>query len=252
MDILSLVGFLIILDSIVFGWVVVPFVKNRSNYSKLLENYSVLIKPENRRDLYARIASTLIASIVTGIFVLNVTSFSGGSILTLLFGYLVIIVLYFFAVYDTQYFEIPDKTTIATFIALLLLNIIVMGFIGTNSKVTLWPGMVFYPLYNFIASFVYAGLIALIVFITQGKGMGGGDIRIAAILGIIGGDKIIPSIYITIFSGLLVGIFVILKTRKYRGTAVPFVPFMIFGLFVSILFATEIQTIIEKYILWSL
>lgn len=77
--------------------------------------------------------------------------------------------------------------------------------------------------------------------ITKKDGMGGGDIKLLAMIGsFIGWKGVLFTIFIASATGTLAGIAVMLKTKKGVKLAVPFGPFLSIGAILYILFGTEI------------
>ncbi len=75
--------------------------------------------------------------------------------------------------------------------------------------------------------FLVAGTYYLI---TGKEGMGGGDIKLMAMIGAwLGPRSIFPVIMIASISGIIVGIILMLKTKAKKGTPIPFGPFLSFG-----------------------
>jgi len=88
------------------------------------------------------------------------------------------------------------------------------------------------------------GLAGSVIF--KKEAMGGGDVKLAAMIGaFLGWRYIIISLFIGFFVGALAGIFLILSKIKSREDTVPFGPFIVLGSFVSLLWG-------EKIISWYL
>ena len=67
--------------------------------------------------------------------------------------------------------------------------------------------------------------------------MGQGDVRIAIITGLlIGVTNIIYWVYIAVFTALIYGLIIASKKKKFKGLRIPFVPFMVLGVILMILF----------------
>lgn len=79
--------------------------------------------------------------------------------------------------------------------------------------------------------------------ITKKEGMGGGDIKLLAMIGaFIGWKGVLFTIFVASASGTLVGIAVMLKTQKGMKLAVPFGPFLSIGAISYIFFGTALIT----------
>ncbi len=77
--------------------------------------------------------------------------------------------------------------------------------------------------------------------ITKKEGMGGGDIKLLAMIGAFTGWKgVLFTIFVASAAGTLAGIAVMLKTQKDMKLAVPFGPFLSIGAILYIFFGTDI------------
>lgn len=77
--------------------------------------------------------------------------------------------------------------------------------------------------------------------ITKKEGMGGGDIKLLAMIGAFTGWKgVLFTIFVASATGTLAGIAVMLKTKKDMKLAVPFGPFLSIGAILYIFFGSEI------------
>lgn len=97
----------------------------------------------------------------------------------------------------------------------------------------------FYSIINHQSSIIsgfLAGLFFLIlVLITKGQGMGMGDVKLAALMGLfLGYPKIIVALYMAFLTGAIAGVILILLGKKRFGEHIPFGPFLIGSTFVSL------------------
>lgn len=91
------------------------------------------------------------------------------------------------------------------------------------------------------------GLLLLIAIVSKG-GMGGGDIKLATVLGIYLGAKLtLLALFLSFVIGGVVAVFILLLKRKGRRDCIPFGPFIAAGAFLSLLYGQEL---IRWY--WSL
>ncbi len=82
----------------------------------------------------------------------------------------------------------------------------------------------------------------VIWFITRGRGMGYGDVKLVFVLGLLAGyPGVIILFYTAFLTGALVGVILILG--KYSGlkSKIPFGPFLILGIVISILYQNRIM-----------
>lgn len=81
-----------------------------------------------------------------------------------------------------------------------------------------------------------AGAFLLLAALAYPGGMGMGDVKLAAMMGLFLGRAVVPAILIALLAGVLVGAVVIARkgAREGRKTAVPFGPFLAFGAIVAV------------------
>jgi len=92
-----------------------------------------------------------------------------------------------------------------------------------------------------LSSTLIAGFFAFLVYITKGRGMGGGDIRLGFFIGLFNG---FPQNIIAIFLGFVIGatlslVLVMLKLKTLKDT-IPFGPFLIAGSIIALIWGAEI------------
>lgn len=105
--------------------------------------------------------------------------------------------------------------------------------------------------YNHFGSIILGGLvsggvIALLVFISKGKWMGDGDIKIALAIGLFLTFPVaIFSVFASFITGAVLGSILIILKRKTGKDQLPFTPFLMLGLIISMLWG---QRIIDWYL----
>jgi len=161
--------------------------------------------------------------------------------------YLIIYLIYGFSVQTLIYIILSSALIIIAFIDLneqivpdvISLPGIVIGFILSF--------FVFYISFiNSALGVVVGGGIILIIglagsVIFKKEAMGGGDVKLAAMIGaFLGWRYIIISLFLGFFLGALAGIFLIMAKIKSREDAVPFGPFIVLGSFITLLWGEKI------------
>ncbi len=158
-------------------------------------------------------------------------------------SFIILTILFYLAVYDLLWMEIPVMVVGYGTIVVIVLNAVFILFrILTNqefSQVHLgW-------LDNLLVGIASAFALYLLVKATKEKGLGVGDIWIAMMIGLaIGWPNIISAFYTMIFSATAIGLLFALKERKFKGLKVPLVPFMALGFIVGSFWGTEIFNIL--------
>jgi leader peptidase (prepilin peptidase) / N-methyltransferase len=82
-----------------------------------------------------------------------------------------------------------------------------------------------------------AGGFFLLAALAYPRGMGMGDVKLAAVLGLFLGRSVAPAVFLALMSGTLVGAAIIARKGAHEGrkTAVPFGPFLALGAVVALL-----------------
>jgi len=153
--------------------------------------------------------------------------------------------------------------SVQTLIYIILSSaLIIVAFIDLNEQIVpdvmSLPGIVigfilsfFVPYISFINSalgVVVGGGIILVIGLTgsvifKKEAMGGGDVKLAAMIGaFLGWRYIIISLFLGFFLGALAGIFLIMTKIKSREDVVPFGPFIVLGSFITLLWGEKIIT----------
>ncbi len=103
------------------------------------------------------------------------------------------------------------------------------------------------PLLWAIASgLVIGGLFWLLIVITHGRGMGGGDVKLGAFLGFaLGFPNSLVAIMVAFISGALFSVGLIIFGKKHFGQTIPFGPFLVLGGILALLLGSQI---IEWYL----
>ena len=91
-----------------------------------------------------------------------------------------------------------------------------------------------------------AGLFFLIAAIAYPAGMGMGDVRLAAVLGLYLGSSVVPALVIAFLTGTAVGVGILVRhgVAKGRKMGVPFGPFLALGGLISLLVGPDL---VEAY-----
>lgn len=95
------------------------------------------------------------------------------------------------------------------------------------------------PLWSYLAAFVAGGGILLLLAVVSKGGMGGGDIKLFAFIGLILGLPLtLLALFVSAILGTLYGLLLILLKKFKRRTAIPFGPFLSIGSLLSYLWGT--------------
>ncbi|HAV43375.1 TPA: prepilin peptidase [bacterium] len=144
-------------------------------------------------------------------------------------------VLVVIAFIDLEHYLIPDVLTYPTIIIGLVLSLL--------------PGGV-NPLEAIIGLLVGGGVIYLLLVVSPyvfGKeGMGGGDVKLAALMGVyLGWQKVLLGLFFASLSGSIVGGILILLGKKGRRDYIPFGPYLVLGTLIMLLWKENLMGLLR-------
>jgi len=152
-----------------------------------------------------------IVEIITGfLFVLILSKFGLDSLITyylLLISCFLIVIF----VYDLKNYLILDKIVFPAIIIVLFYQILMGNFLNP-----------------FLSALLASGFFLSLVLISKGKWMGMGDVKFAILMGLIlGWPNILLALFLSFFSGAIIGIVLILFGKKGLKSQIPFGPFLV-------------------------
>src|SRR3989338_4022153 len=128
-------------------------------------------------------------------------------------------------VYDLWHYLILDQVVIPGMIFAALAN--------------LYLGLVWWDL--LLAAIIGGGFFWLQYVISQGRWIGGGDIRLGALMGLmLGWQMLLVALFIAYLCGAAVGLVLISAGKKKMSSAIPFGTFLSLAAFVAFLFGPQI------------
>ena len=200
----------------------------------------LFLKGRCRHCRYKIPISYFLIELITGtiflfIFLYNyyVTKLDNNLIIITLFHYTIASFAIIIFLYDLWYGEILDKFSITLLIIVLLFEFI---FFRGNILDTL------------IASFIGFIFFGIQFFISKGKWIGGGDLRLGAIMGAILGYNIFLALFLSYFIASIYALPSLykkyIKKDKKVKSEIPFGPFLILGAFITIYLGEKILEIL--------
>lgn len=141
---------------------------------------------------------------------------------------------------DLKEMLIPDRITIPSSLSVLIVLIITTLYKVALIYISFPPYTDYFQRYALITVQPFLGsvsmgiLIALFFFslvvITRGRGMGGGDIKLGALIGLaLGFPLSILALFLAFISGAIFSVGLIIGGKKRFGEVVPFGPFLVLG-----------------------
>lgn len=154
----------------------------------------------------------------------TITNFSTNNYQTFLIfilGFVIITFLVFSAGFDLKYMILPDFSTGILAVCGIIMIIIEGKHIGL-------------PVQNIGIGLLVSAFFLFLYWITKGKGMGMGDVKLVFFMGLfLGWQRTIVALYTAFIIGAIVGIFLMAFKKIKRKTEIPFGPFLILGTFVG-------------------
>lgn len=136
-----------------------------------------------------------------------------------LFIFLSLLVIF---VADLKYEIIPD-------------SMVALGLLGSLLQEDL--------LQNWPSAIGVAAFFLFLFFITKGRGMGFGDVKLVFLLGLIlGFPNIVVALYFAFLTGAAIGIILMLGGKKSLKSHVPFGPFLILGTLFALLYGSRVMS----------
>jgi len=153
-----------------------------------------------------------IIEIVTGLFFLIAFAVSPDNLFLVVRNWIFISYLVIIFVYDLRYMYILDRFTIPAIIIAVIIN--------------LWIGVV--PAWSILlGAFVLGGFFFLQYVISKGVWIGGGDIRMGALMGfMLGFEQGLVAIFLAYVIGATISIFLLMSGKASRKTPIPFGTFL--------------------------
>jgi len=175
--------------------------------------------------------------LTTYIYSLQFTIFTLQRFLALFWLLLIVCCLIVIFVSDLKYFIVPDEITYsAVFLAFIYQISSSFQFSRPDSN-----HLFFIIKYSVLSALTAASFFLLILIITKGKGMGLGDAKIAFFMGLLlSYPNILLALFITFFSGSLVGLILIVLKKKKMKSKIPLATFLAPATYVAFFWGEEI------------
>lgn len=143
----------------------------------------------------------------------------------LIFKTFFICVLAVLFVTDLKEMFIPDRIILPA----ILIGVIYLFLVTQNFLIPLLMGI------------LIAGFFMALIIITCGKGMGGGDVKLGAFIGLVLGFPLgLLAIITSFLLGAAASVFLIIAGKKHFGQSIPFGPFLVLGSLISLFWGKEI------------
>lgn len=253
--------------SIVFGRSICEFCNKTLSALELIPVFSFLLQGGRCKACKEKLPySYVISEILTGLLfvgvaweldIFNITS----NYVWVVFLYLIIVMSFYvvLTLTDLKFTLLPNKIMIPAIVFVFIFLLLNLAFSSWYSyyqlsndqfgkfllQVGYWERqtmrLVWSFLYTIMSSLVLTLFFWLLTKIKDGRAMGGGDVKLALMIGLVNGwPENILAIFLGFFSGAIVSLVLVAFGRKTVKDTVPFGPFMIFGSIITMFFGTYI------------
>ncbi len=158
-------------------------------------------------------------------FLVNFHDYPSIILVKLVRNWFFILILAIIFIYDLKYRIIPDQISLPSIILAILFNL-ACGFSFINLLISSIIGSVF-----FLIQFL----------ISRGRWIGGGDIRLGALMGaMLGWPNVVVALFLAYVIGSIVSIGLVMFKNKHWKAEIPFAPFLTLGTLLSLFYGFEI------------
>lgn len=113
--------------------------------------------------------------------------------------------------------------------------------IGLGAGILFQIFIPFQPFINSLLGFVTGGGVLFLIALLSRGGMGGGDIKLGALIGLFLGWKwMLLSLFLSAFLASAAGVSLMIMRKKSRKDPIPFGPFLSLGVFISLLWGNHL------------
>jgi len=183
------------------------------NHSSVIPNHSSVIPNY----------SSVIPNLIGNPDLINfrwIPAFAG---MTLWFDLIIICFLIIIFVYDLKHYIIPDKIIFPAIIISLIYLIYFQSFDLA------WAGL------------AASSFFLCLVLISKGKWMGLGDVKLAFLMGLIlGWSGVLVALFLSFFSGAVIGLILIALKKKDLKSEIPFGPFLVGSTLVAMFYSQQL------------
>ncbi|EKE05255.1 MAG: hypothetical protein ACD_19C00380G0002 [uncultured bacterium] len=95
--------------------------------------------------------------------------------------------------------------------------------------------------YGILMGFLIGGFFLSLIIVTSGKGMGGGDVKLGAFMGLVlGFPQAIFAVVLSFLIGAIFAVALIISGKKHFGQTIPFGPFLVLGSLIMLFWGNQI------------
>lgn len=182
-------------------------------------------------------------------------------LLELIFKTFFIVVLAILFLTDLKKMFIPDRVVIPSIVVGVVLGLIItatkIGYLyyslsqSATGRLLLPPKSEYFQrhvlkiaqpyLWSILVGILIGAFFLGLIIITRGKGMGGGDVKLGAFIGVmLGFPQALFALVLSFLTGAIFSIFLIIAGKKHFGQTIPFGPFLVLGSLIMLFWGQQI------------
>jgi prepilin signal peptidase PulO-like enzyme (type II secretory pathway) len=214
----------------------------------LIPVFSYLVLKGKCRYCHKKIEDTPVVEIATMVLFLASyffwpVAFEGAGLVRFIVWLIISVGLMALIVYDFKWYLLPDKV-VFPLAGLAALQVVVISLFyhgGWHEVLGALAGVL-----------IISGTFYLIFQISKGTWIGGGDVKLGLVLGLLAGGPLnsLLLLFTASVSGMLFSLPMLLTGKAGRKTQLPFGPFLIFGLIIVQLFGTALTSWYSQHLLY--
>lgn len=179
----------------------------------------------------------LIELITGALFGLTAAVIGDGSIPLLIWDLILVAILMFLATYDVLYREIPDEVSLPAIIIAIIVSCFGLKLHWDDGLIGLAVGG------GFFLGIILLNGLAKHFHWSDKEWLGGGDIRLGALLGAaLGWQGFLLTLFLSSLTGTAVGLGLIATKKAEMSTAIPYGPYLALGGFITLIAGSDLIT----------
>lgn len=144
----------------------------------------------------------------------------------LIFNLFIAFIFIVLSFYDILFREVPDEVVIPAFVIVILFNSLSSVFLFVDIIVGVTIPVIFF---------------GALFFLSRGKWLGGGDVRIGALMGaLLAWPNILIGLFLGYVFGAIFSVFGLITKKLSRKSQIPFAPFLLLGTYIAMFWGQEI------------
>ena len=172
-----------------------------------------------------------LVEIFTGVLIAMLFSIPQSSA-NLIFKTFFISILVAVTVTDLKEMIIPDRVILPS-IVIAFIGVLILSFYPTFNPA--------YLVTNVLSGVTFGGFFLLLIIITRGRGMGGGDVKLGAFIGLVlGFPHFLLAIMLSFLTGAVISIILVFGGKKGLKSTIPFGPFLVLGSLITLFWGNKI------------